>query len=71
MTDKELIYLSAVRYVLMRTTYIVDQTVNFMLKQKLSKQCKKIMIRDIEYRSTLEHGSDKEAWDKLLVYLKK
>ena len=70
MTDLEHIYLSAVRYALGRTTYVVALTTDFMMKQVLSKTCKELMIRDIERSPDLGHGCDKESWEELLAHLK-
>ena len=70
MTDKEHIYLSAVRFALGRTTYVVALTTDFMIRQKLSKTCKELMIRDIEECTDLGHDCDKESWEELLEHLK-
>ena len=51
MTDYEHIVISAVRYALGRMTYIVELTVNYVLKdiekEKLSKKCLYIIKQDI------------------------
>ena len=70
MTDLEHMYLSAVRYALGRTTYVVDLTVSFMMKQMLSEPCKEVMIRDIERCDDLGQDCNKESWERLLAHLK-
>ena len=73
MTDIEHIYISAVRYALGRTTYIVEDTVDFMMNQELSEECRFIMIRDIERQQKgfgLGHKCDEANWIQLLNYLK-
>lgn len=75
MSDYEHIVISAVRYALGRMTYIVELTVNYVLKDieenKLSDQCLIIIRNDIN--STKDYGMecDKENWMKLLEILKK
>lgn len=70
MTDYEHIVISAVRYALGRMTYIVELTVNYVLKDiednKLSKNCLIVISKDI--KSTKDYGMecDKEQWIKLL-----
>ena len=70
MSDYEHIVISAVRYALGRMTYIVEQTVNYILQEieddKLSDQCLNIIRKDI--KSTKNYGMecDKKQWLKLL-----
>ena len=74
MTDTEQIYLCAVRYGLGRKTYITGVISDFMCSQKLSADCKDIMLRDIsEAREDNRLGDecDKQEWEKLFNYLKK
>lgn len=72
-TDYEHILISALRYALGRRTYIVEQTVDYIIKElpKLSFQCKRIMIHDIEH-PLCGYGDpcDKEDWMRLLAELK-
>lgn len=70
MSDYEHIVISAVRYALGRMTYIVELTVNYVLKDiednKLSKHCLTVIKNDI--KSTKDYGMecDKKQWFKLL-----
>lgn len=70
MSDYENIVISAVRYALGRMTYIVELTVNYVLKEieddKLSDHCLVVMANDI--KGTKDYGwqCDKEQWMKLL-----
>lgn len=70
MTDYEHMIVSAVRYALGRCTYIVEITVNYVLKEiednKLSDQCLNIIRQDI--KSTKSYGNviHKMQWLKLL-----
>lgn len=69
MTDYEHIVTSAVRYALGRMTYIVELTVNYVLKQieedKLSDQCLAIISNDIKNARNYGMECDKEQWIKL------
>ena len=72
MTTLEQIYISAVRYALGRMTYIVGITVDFMLKQELSKECRRIMLLDIDEAFRTDNFGmdfDKKDWLKLKNYL--
>lgn len=70
MSDYEHIVISAVRYALGRSTYIVELTVNYVLQQikddKLPDRCLSIIGEDI--RNTEDYGMycDKQLWLKLL-----
>lgn len=72
MSKEEQMYISAVRYALGRRTYIVSDTVNFMMDQRLSSHCKRIMQDDIETALKGYYGMecDKEEWERLLAYVK-
>lgn len=72
-SEYEHILISAIRYALGRRTYIVDITVNYIIKEipKLSEKCKKIMIHDIEYPlDGYGDACDKKDWMRLLLKLK-
>lgn len=71
MKNLEIIYLCALRYALGRKTYITGLVADFIIEQELSKQCKKMMIKEIETCKDKGHKVDKESWDKLLKHLKK
>lgn len=70
MSDYEHIVISAVRYALGRMTYIVELTVNYVLKDieenKLPVRCLSIIANDI--RESKDYGMycDKQQWLKLL-----
>lgn len=70
MSDYEHIVISAVRYALGRMTYIVELTVNYVLKEiednKLPVRCLSIIANDI--RECKDYGMycDKQQWLKLL-----
>lgn len=70
MTDYEHIVISAVRYALGRMTYIVEFTVNYVIRainnNQVSERCLKIIENDI--RSCKDYGMycDKQQWLKLL-----
>ena len=70
MSDYEHIVISAVRYALGRCTYIVELTVNYVLKEidydNLSDRCLGVIRDDI--RNAREYGMncDKKQWFKLL-----
>jgi len=69
MKDLETIYICAVRYGLGRKTYISSLISDYLQKQKLSKQCKRVMIKSIEECEDYGDNCDKESWIKLLNYL--
>jgi len=64
MTNQEQIYVSALRYALSKKNYIVEITVDFLMKQKLSEICKNIMIKDL--KRCKDYGKE---WTKLLKHL--
>ena len=70
MTDYEQIVISAERYALGRTTYIVELTVKYILNEiendKLSDRCLDIIAEDIRHTKNLGMDCDKEQWIKLL-----
>lgn len=70
MTDYEQIVISAERYALGRMTYIVELTVNYILKEieedKLSDSCLDVIREDINSAKNLGIDCDKEQWLKLL-----
>lgn len=70
MTNYEQIVISAERYALGRMTYIVEITVDYILKDiednKLSEKCLKIMAEDIRNTKNLGMECDKKMWIKLL-----
>lgn len=70
MTDYEHIVISAVRYALGRMTYIVELTVNYVLKDiednKLSEHCLTVIKNDIENAKDYGWECDKQQWLKLL-----
>lgn len=70
MTDEEEIIISAERYALGRMTYIVEITVNYILKEieedKLSDRCLDIIAEDIKSARNYGMKCDKELWIKLL-----
>ena len=70
MSDYEHIIICAVRYALGRMTYIVNLTVNYVLKDieenKLSKRCLSVIKQDIEYTNDLGMECDKKDWQRLL-----
>lgn len=70
MSDYENIIISAVRYALGRMTYIVNLTVNYVLKDieenKLSKKCLYIIKKDIENANDLGMECDKKDLQMLL-----
>ena len=70
MTDYEHIVISAERYALGRMTYIVEQTVNYILQEiendKLSDQCLNIIRKDIKSTKNYGMDCDKKQWIKLL-----
>lgn len=70
MTDYEHIVISAVRYALGRITYIVDLTIDYVLKDidssKLSDKCLKVIAFDIKDCKDYGLERDKQQWLKLL-----
>lgn len=70
MTDYEQIVISAERYALGRTTYIVELTVKYILNEiendKLSDRCLDVIAEDIRSTKNLGMDCDKEQWIKLL-----
>ena len=70
MNDYEQIIISAERYALGRMTYIVEVTVNYILKEiekdKLSDRCLDIIAEDIRSARSYGMKCDKELWIKLL-----
>ena len=70
MTDYEHIIISAERYALGRMTYIVELTVNYILKEiennKLSESCLDVIRKDIKEARNYGMDCDKKQWLKLL-----
>ena len=70
MTDYEYMIVSAERYALGRMTYIVEITVNYILKQieenKLSDACLDVIMEDIKSAQSYGMECDKALWMKLL-----
>ena len=70
MTDYEHIVISAERYALGRSTYIVELTVNYILQEieddKLSDRCLYIIREDIKDANDYGMECDKKLWLKLL-----
>ena len=75
MKDYENIIISAVRYALGRMTYIVNLTVDYVLKDieenKLSKNCLSVIHDDIATQRYLGMECDKKDWQRLLDRIKK
>lgn len=72
MTKEEQMYISAVRYALGRMSYIVGDTVDFMMSKNLSEKCKELMVRDIDEAMEAGNfgmGMDVKEWLKLKDYL--
>jgi len=69
--NEEMMYISSVRHALGRRTYIVDVTIEWIMRENLSEKCKEIMIRDIEECKDYGMDCDKEDWMRLLNHLKK
>ena len=69
MSDYENILISAVRYALGRCTYIVNLTVNYVIKdiedKKLSNKCLCVMLSDIQHTKYLGMDCDKKDWKRL------
>lgn len=74
MTPHEQIMISAERYALGRRTYIVGDTVNYIIDHidGMSEHCKTILIADIENPLFDNYGDDcdKAEWMKLLEELR-
>ncbi|MGQ4876802.1 MAG: hypothetical protein ACP6IY_22265 [Promethearchaeia archaeon] len=70
MENKEIIYICALRYALGRTSYITELVANFLLEKKLSKECEKAIIKEIENFKYKGHKIDQKNWEKLLKHLK-
>ena len=70
MSDYEQMIISAERYALGRMTYIVEITVNYILKDieenKLSDECLDVIAEDIRHTKNLGMECDKKDWLKLL-----
>lgn len=70
MSDYEQIIISAERYALGRMTYIVEITVNYILKEieedKLSDRCLDVIAEDIRSAKNFGMECDKKDWLKLL-----
>ena len=70
MSDYEHMIISAERYALGRMTYIVETTVNYILKDieenKLSDECLDVIAEDIRSAKNLGMECDKQQWLKLL-----
>lgn len=79
MTPEEQMLISAVRYALGRQSYIVGTTCNFVasIRDKLSENCIKILIRDISEEIEMYHRigqtcgmeCDERTWINLLQIL--
>lgn len=72
MSQEEQMYISAVRYALGRMSYIVGDTVKFMKSKELSKQCKELMVRDIDEAinaGAYGMGIDLQEWVSLKEHL--
>lgn len=79
LTPEEQMLISAVRYALGRSTYIVGMTCDFVasVKKKLSKCCVAILIHDINSELEMAHDlgrtlgdeCDERDWVKLLHVL--
>ena len=70
MTDYEQMIISAERYALARMTYIVEITVNYILKEieedKLSNRCLSVIAEDIKSKKNYGMEYDRKLWIKLL-----
>lgn len=69
MSDYENIVISAVRYALGRCTYIVNLTVNYVIKDiennKLSNKCLCVILSDIQHTKNLGMDCDIKDWTML------
>ena len=74
MSDYENILISAVRYALGRCTYIVNLTVNYVIKEieenKLSEHCLTVMHNDIKNCKNLGMDCDILDWKRLANKIK-
>ena len=74
MSDYENILISAVRYALGRCTYIVNLTVNYVIKEveenKLSEHCLTVMYNDIKNCKDLGMDCDILDWKRLANKIK-
>lgn len=61
------ILISAVRYALGRSTYVVGQTVDTVMDvwEHLSDNAKSVILRDITYTPDLGMDMDREEWMRL------
>lgn len=70
MSDYEHIVISAVRYAIGRMTYMVELTVNYVIKEidanNLSKKCLEIILTDIRKAKDLGMDCDIREWHKLI-----
>lgn len=70
MSDYEHIVISAVRYAIGRMTYMVELTVNYVIKEidanNLSKKCLEIILKDIRKAKDLGMDCDIREWHKLI-----
>jgi len=70
MSDYEQMIISAERYALGRMTYIVEITVNYILKEieedKLSDRCLDVIAKDIKSGRSYGMECDEQLWKKLL-----
>lgn len=70
MEDYEHMIISAERYALGRSTYIVEITVNYILQEieddKLSDRCLDVIREDINNAQNYGMECDKKLWFKLL-----
>ena len=70
MNDYEQMIISAERYALGRMTYIVEITVNYILKEieenKLSDRCLDVIAEDLRHTKNYGMECDKKLWIKLL-----
>lgn len=81
MTPEEMILICAVRYALGRMSYIVHEVCQYVTftRKKLSENCIKIIVRDIEEELERYHEAghllgmecDEKEWLKLMDLLKK
>ena len=70
MSDYEHMIISAVRYAIGRTSYIVNLTVEYVFKDinknKLSDKCLWVMRKDIKEAKYLGMDCDQKDWQRLL-----
>lgn len=80
MTTEELVLICAVRYALGRQSYMVGVVADYVnsVKEKLSMNCRNIIVRDIteaiefyhEHGTTCGMECDERTWQNLLEALK-